>query len=237
MERKVFIDAGGHLGETLSVAMQQRWAFDKIWTFEPVRGCAELLRAMADDRVEVVQAGLWSSNSEMVIHDPGMLHASVDVAASRLGEVEFCVFVDAAEWMAANVLDTDVVWMKINVEAAEIEILDRLIESGQIRKIDHLVIHFDVEKIGRKEEAFEMRRALNRAGIDWREAREVMFGDTASDKTECWLGWTHGDWWSFNLSRVEHKAREIIWRSRKSVRRVLGSHRGSAGTPPDRQAS
>ena len=222
MVRKVFIDAGGHVGETLSVAMQPRWAFEKIWSFEPTRECAEALRAIADDRVEVVQAGLWSANTELEVHDPGTLHASVDPTASRRGEIETCAFLDAGEWMAASVFDSDVVWMKINVEAAEVEILRRLIETRQIGKVDHLVVHFDVEKVGRGDEAVEMRNALDHAGLDWRDARDVMFGRTAAEQTECWLGRTHGDEWGFLRRRAEHEARALVWRGRKRLRLLLG---------------
>lgn len=232
MGRKVFIDAGGHLGETLSVAMQPRWAFDKIWTFEPTRECAEVLRAMADDRVDVVQAGLWSADTVLNVHDPGALHASVDPVASRDGEIESCVFLDAAEWMSANVVASDLVWMKLNVEAAEVEILRRLIESRQIGRIDHLVVHFDVEKVGRGAEAVEIRQALDDAGLDWSEAGDVMYGRTASNKIECWLGRTHGDQWRFHRRRAEHNARAFIWRRRKRLRLVLGAHSRSAGNPP-----
>jgi hypothetical protein len=223
VQRKVFIDVGGHVGETLSVAMQPKWAFDKIWVFEPTRECADALLAMADDRVDVLRAGLWNENAEMDVHDPCTLHASVDPNASRVGHVESCVFLDAGEWMRANVSDADVVWVKVNAEASEVEILHRLIDTRQIGKIDHLVVHFDVEKVGRGHEAAALREALDHAGVDWRDAREVMFGRTVAEKTECWLGRTHGDEWRFRRHWAEHEARAFFWRSRKQLRRRLGA--------------
>jgi hypothetical protein len=113
---KVFLDVGGHVGETLTVAMEPRWGFDRIWTFEPASACRERLRALADERVTVVPAGLWSSDTTMEPHDPGTLHASIDAAASRHGQTEECRFIDAAAWMAEHVDDGDRVWMKVNVE-------------------------------------------------------------------------------------------------------------------------
>jgi len=32
---RIFLDVGGHHGETLDVALDPRWGFDKIYCFEP----------------------------------------------------------------------------------------------------------------------------------------------------------------------------------------------------------
>jgi hypothetical protein len=100
----VFLDVGGHMGETVSVAMEPRWGFHRLWTFEPTSVCVSALRELTadDDRVMVVPAGWWSSDTAMDIDDPGLLHASVEAAASRHGRVERCQFIDAASWMAEN---------------------------------------------------------------------------------------------------------------------------------------
>jgi len=104
-ERRVYLDVGGYIGETVAVATQPRWAFDRIWTFEPTAGCVAKLRELerGDSRVTVVPAGWWSSDAEMEIYDPGTLHASVEAAASRHGKLERCQFIDAAAWMAEHI--------------------------------------------------------------------------------------------------------------------------------------
>lgn len=215
--RRVFLDVGGYVGDTVSVAMQPRWGFDRIWTFEPTAGCVEKLRELErrDERVTVVPAGWWSSDTEMDIHDPGTLHASVEAAASRHGQVERCRFVDAAKWMADHVADSDVVWLKINCEASEVEVLDRLISAGEIGRVDHLVVHFDVEKIGQGEKAVDMRARLDAHGAPWREANQVLFGRTDADKIATWLAWTHGDRWTFVGRMLEHRARRLLWWARR----------------------
>lgn len=223
--RRVFLDAGGHDGETLMVVQQPRWGFDRIWTFEPTSACVARLEALADERTEVVAAGLWSCDALMDIHDPGTLHASVDATASRFGDVESCRFIDAATWMGEHVTAHDEVWMKINVEAAEIAVLDRLLESGEIATVDHLVVHFDAEKVGRSDEADEMRRRLDAAGVPYSDAADVMFGRTVEDKTICWLTHTRGGRWSFVRRRTEHRARALVWRIRRRLRR----HRAKIG--------
>jgi hypothetical protein len=200
--------------------MRSEWRFDRLWAFEPTSACLPALREFADERVEIVHAGLWSSGTEMDIYDPGTLHGSVDSTASRAGTVERCRFLDASAWMAQRISDDDEVWMKINIEAAEIEVLSRLLDTGQIDKVNHLVVHFDVEKVGRGDEAASMRRRLDASGVAWREARDVMFGRTASAKAASWLAFTHGQrrrWWR---GRIEHSARHQIFRARRRLRLV-----------------
>ncbi len=130
----------------------------------------------------VVPAGWWSSDTEMDVHDPGTLHASVLPEASQFGQVERCRFVDAGAWMADNISERDTVWLKINVEASEVEVLERLLDTGEIHKVDHLVVHFDVDRLGRASDAVPVRRRLGEAGIEWREAKDVMFGRTDQQK-------------------------------------------------------
>lgn len=217
MGRKVFLDVGGHEGESLRAALADRWGFDRLWTFEPTSTCLPALRALADERVVIVPAGLWKSDTSMDIHDPGALHASVDEAASRGQEVERCEFIDAARWMAENIDPSDIVWMKVNIESAEVEVLSRLIDSGEIRKVDHLVVHFDVEKVGRADAAIPVRSGLDDSGVEWFEARDVLFGRTDSAKVETWLARTHGYRWAFLRRRYEHRLRARIWETRRSL--------------------
>lgn len=200
------------------VAMEPQWRFDLIWAFEPTATCIPTLDAMCDERVEIVRAGLWSSDARMAIHDPGTLHASVDPASSHHGRTEVCHFLDAGQWFRDHIMLGDRVWMKVNIEGAEIDVLGRLIESGQVQKVDFLVVHFDAEKHGRHDEAAQIRERLNSAGVNWREAHEVMFGRTDSAKVRTWLAWTDGQRTYWRRQQVEHIARRWVF----LVRRRLG---------------
>jgi FkbM family methyltransferase len=218
MARRVFLDVGGHTGESVAAALDSHWGFDRIWTFEPTRRCVEMLERIADDRLTVVPAGWWSADADMVIHDPGTIRASVDPRASQVGEEELCSFIDAARWMSENIDHGDVVWLKINIEGAEIEVLDRLLTSGEIKKVSHLVVHFDVEKFGETDKAVSMRARLDGADVPWREANTVMFGRTDTAKVNSWLGWTHGHRLRFTRQKVEHLLRRRVFRARLWLR-------------------
>ncbi len=224
--RRVFLDVGGHMGETLAEVIKPRWRFDRIWSFEPVAGCVVVLESLADARVTVVPAGWWSANTEMVLNNPGALNASIEPIDGATTS-ERCRFIDGATWMAENIAESDQVWMKMNIEASEIEVLDRLLSTGEISKVDHLVVHFDVEWHGRYADAAVMRRRLDDAGVSWSEAKRVMFGRTRGAKTATWLATTQGERARPWLAMLEHQARRRVWRVRRWVR-----HRRAARDKP-----
>jgi FkbM family methyltransferase len=215
--RKVFLDVGGHTGETLAEVMRARWSFDRIWSFEPVPSCVEVLRAMADERVEVVAAGWWSANEQKDLWNPGGLNASVQYEGD--GPTLTCDFIDAADWLTEHISPDDEVWAKLNIEGAEVAVLDHLLDQECIGLIDHLLVHFDIEWTGEKDEANRLRSRLDGSGIQWDEAGRVMFGRDRAAKTASWLDW------SITRSRrrlwtraLEHRARALAWRLRKRWR-------------------
>jgi FkbM family methyltransferase len=219
--RRVFLDVGGNTGQSVRAALDHRWGFDRVWTFEPTRRCIALLERIVDDRLTVVPAGWWSADTEMVVHDPGAIGASVDPRRSRTDETERCSFIDAARWMAENIEPDHLVWLKINIEGAEIEVLDRLLTSGQISKVKHLVVHFDIEKVGELDKAEAMRRRLDEAGVPWREAKTVMFGPTDTYKLNTWLAWTHRLHRELARQKLQYRLRRRLYFAREWLRRRL----------------
>ena len=216
--RKVFLDVGGHIGETLVEVMRPRWGFDRIWTFEPVPSCVDALQAIADARVEVVAAGWWSASESKQIWNPGGLNASVEYEGD--GPALTCDFIDAATWLAEHISSGDEVWAKLNIEGAEIAVLDHLLDTGAIALIDHLVVHFDIEWTGDRDSADRLRRRLDASGIDWVEADRVMFGRDRAAKTASWLDWSMtGATWRLRARSLEHRARAHVWNLRKRLRR------------------
>jgi FkbM family methyltransferase len=230
MKRRVFLDIGGHFGETLAEVVKPRWAFDRIWVFEPATACRAALDAFADERTHIVNAGWWSSDTEMELHDPGSIGASVIAGKALTETVERCHFVDAARWMAENVMESDVVWMKLNCEAAEVDVLDRLLTSGEIRKVHHLMVHFDVEKVpGMEHRAADMRSRLGAAGVAFVESREIGFGrpNTAKNGTANWLSWTEASYLGrlrySVLNRIIFRARQRLYPLKKARARTRSS--------------
>jgi len=187
---KVFLDIGAHVGETLQVAMEPRWGFDRIYSFEPAPQCWPVLEAMADERVIILPFGLWSSDATLVLHDPGQVGASLIEDKKLTGTVSEVEVRDAAAWFEENVRASDEVVVKVNCEGAECDVLDRLLEADQLSKVDELLVHFDVRKIdSRRHREAETRSRLDAAAIPYRPADQIFFGRNVHDKTVNWLSW------------------------------------------------
>jgi len=189
---RVFLDVGAHVGETLQVAMEPRWGFDRIHSFEPAPQCWPVLGEMADERVSILPFGLWSSDAKLLLHDPGRVGASLIEDKQLTGTVAEVEVRDAATWFEENVRASDEVVVKVNCEGAECDVLDRLLDADQLSKVDELLVHFDVRKIdSQRHREAETRSRLDAAGIPYRPAEQIFFGRNVHDKTVNWLSWYH----------------------------------------------
>ena len=50
---RIFIDVGGHYGETLRIALDPKWGFDRVHSIEPSAACVAVLRSHRDRRLRV----------------------------------------------------------------------------------------------------------------------------------------------------------------------------------------
>lgn len=154
---KIFIDVGGHFGETIEAVIDPVYGFDKIYCFEPVKLCAERIKKIKSDKLIVITAGLYNKNTTCEIYKPGSEAASIfsdheglrddklrDVAFE---EIEICKLIKSSEFFLQNIKTTDYVVMKLNCEGSECDILLDLIESEEICKVKNLLVDFDARKI------------------------------------------------------------------------------------------
>ena len=137
---RIFLDIGAHIGETLQVAQDPKWGFDRVVSFEPAPSCWPVLEKMASDRTEICRFGLWREDSRVTLYNAGDVGASVYADKDpELADAAECQFRDAFVWLSENVRPDDDVYAKINVEGAEAELIGRLAETGTLSLIDHLV--------------------------------------------------------------------------------------------------
>lgn len=187
---KIMLDVGAHVGETLSIAMESRWGFDRIYSFEPAPQCWDALAAIADDRVQILRFGLWSGDETLVLHDPGCIGASLIEDKKLIGTTAEVVVKDAARWFEENLRADDEIVMKVNCEGAECDVLDHLLSSGQLAKVDELLVHFDVSKIpSHAHREAETRKRLDAAAVPYQAAERIFFGKNIQAKTINWLSW------------------------------------------------
>jgi FkbM family methyltransferase len=222
--RKVFLDVGAHVGETLTVAMEEKWGFDAIYAFEPAPSCIETLCELADDRVTVLPFGLLDEDVELDLFDPGSIGASIHATKSVRGVTEPANFRDAADWFGTHLAASDDVVMKVNCEGSEVRLLRRLLDTGELGKVSTLLVHWDIRKVpGAGHQADVLIRELVRAGIPFRSAETIMFGRNVQEKTRNWLEWhqAHGlQRIRFSvIRRMEFAARVSLYRVRQRLSR------------------
>jgi FkbM family methyltransferase len=147
---RIFLDVGAHYGESLDVALDPRWGFEKICSFEPAHSCQRVLRGFRDERVRVVPAGLSRATGSATLFGAGLGGASVYADKVNLGgdiEQETVSLVRATDWVLANTSDGDEIYLKLNCEGSECDVLEDLLDSGAISRITSIYVDFDVRKI------------------------------------------------------------------------------------------
>lgn len=165
--KRIFLDVGAHTGETLAIALEPKYGFDKLYCFEPVKECADVIRNLHNERVEVCEYGLWNENSTGKIYNAKSKGASLfrDKFRNEV-PVRDIKLVKASEWFNQHLTSEDTVYVKINCEGSECVILDDLIHSGEYKKIAVLMVDFDVRKIpSQKHLMSEMKVKLNKLNI------------------------------------------------------------------------
>lgn len=188
---KIFLDVGAHTGETIKVALESKYRFDRLYAFEPILKNCKVIRTFKDERIILCKYGLWNENCIMRIYNPGSMGASV--YNNKWGRVttssQFAKFVRASDWFYKNLEIDDEIYLKLNCEGAEIAILDDLIVSGQYEKINVAMIDFDICKFpSKKHLAEEMKTRLTQLGIPKIfYADEFQVNGTHSDFTHSWL--------------------------------------------------
>ena len=176
---KIFIDVGGHVGETVEAVLDPGYGFERIYSFEPVRSCAEAIRAINDRRLVVIEAGLSNSDRDAIIFGAGSVGASIyQDHPHAVGCAERCRFLDATRWFRENLSSGDRVYMKLNCEGSECDILESLLDSGEYSKITQVMIDFDARKIPSQRHRVESLklRLKNQRYMNFSFPEELMYG-------------------------------------------------------------
>jgi FkbM family methyltransferase len=187
---KVFLDVGAHEGWSLHAVRDPKYAFDRIYCFEPASACWPALEAVSDDRVTVCRFGLWNRTCEQMLYDPGSRGASVfqdKFRATPGGET--CRFVRATDWFREHLVDSDEIFLKLNCEGAEADIVEDLLESGELARVRSVMIDPDVRKIpSQAHRERELRERLRVSGLtNYFMEDEVMVGRTHRERIQHWL--------------------------------------------------
>ncbi len=191
--RIVFLDVGGHFGQTLEEVLKPFYRFDTVYCFEPFPPHAAVIREnFRSPKLHLLEYGLSNITGQLDLHSDG----EDDMGASvkkREGEqkptVTSCNFVRASEFFRDHISADDLVVMKLNCEGSECDIMNDLIDSGEIDKIDNVMIDFDVRKFHHlvDEEPKLMRRMAEIRFKNFSLCQRVMKGRTHQKRIAHWL--------------------------------------------------
>ena len=187
--RKLFIDVGGHFGETIEAVIDPIFAIDEIYSFEPSNVCYKKIldKFQGVKHLHVFNAGLADRAEIRSLFKPGSEgasffsdHTALDPGNMRddsYQEVESCAVLDASAWFFSNISHEDYVIMKLNCEGAEISILQSLIRTGEILKINNLLVDFDARKIPSISGMIsETEASLRESGVPYYLPEAVQYG-------------------------------------------------------------
>jgi FkbM family methyltransferase len=153
---RIFVDIGGHYGETIDIALDPRYQFDRVLSFEPSQVCLKVLHRFKDPRVEVFGIALTNMNGPQELFGAGLLGASTrQKPYEGYSRREVVASVDAGAFLARCCAESDDIFLKMNCEGSEVEIIESLFESGFLSRVRSLFVEFDI--VGILEEGESLR--------------------------------------------------------------------------------
>ena len=154
---KVLLDIGAHHGESLAYALNPRFGFDRIFTFEPSPSCWPELSKFRDPRLSIQRIGLSSQQGTLPLYGGGSVGASLfpDKEGVDRSIVELVAIESLSTWFARWISKSDEVFVKINCEGGELEIIQALLDPAVAEQIGGLFFTPDLLKVVSLKNRFE----------------------------------------------------------------------------------
>ncbi|MEM8988669.1 MAG: FkbM family methyltransferase [Pseudomonadota bacterium] len=195
-QRQVFLDVGGHRGQTLEEVLTPKWAFDVIFCFEPDPECfahieSIFAEAIDEERLIVINAGLSDESGDVTLYGDNSgggasalhKHGADDTIQRTVAFLDVCAFLDR------HMEDGDAIYMKLNCEGAETAILNRLAAENRLAPFAAIMADFDITKtkggLMKKIAAIDAVKKRGFSNLDLSEA--VMVGKTHQERIRNWL--------------------------------------------------
>jgi FkbM family methyltransferase len=148
--RYIFIDGGGHLGETINAFKKSRLYSEhpwKIYSFECNPQLIERLRGRISqsEDVEIINKALWIHGKGLEFHfGKTTLGGNIvnNQYTARLQKSTHVESIDFGDWLKENFEIEDTIFVKLDIEGAEYEILDKMFRDRSIKYVDRFYIEF-----------------------------------------------------------------------------------------------
>lgn len=205
----IFLDVGGHEGQSLKEVLKPDYRFDVIHCFEPQAECYKTIKrnfqAYLGSKLVLHNFGLADFDGKQNLYGEGV-GASIfaDKHDINANQVQTCRFVSASSFFNKHINKDALVVMKLNCEGGEVLILRDLINSGHIHSLRNVMIDFDIRKVPSKTHYQEaIINKLNEVGFN-----------SYSLHTEFMVGITHQKsirWWLVNVENSKEFMTLTLW--------------------------
>ena len=188
---RIFLDVGAHDGETLDIALDPKWGFERIDSFEPASTRLETLRKFRHKHLAIHDFGLSSQTKNTTLYGAGLLGGSIYseknyLDAKATSYKEEIKLQSASEWLTKNTSADDEVFLKLNCEGSEADILENLIAEQLIFRVKSIYVDFDIRKVpGQAHRQKEIEDKLRSLQIDFQTPDSL--GIAANAGVEKWL--------------------------------------------------
>ena len=201
MNPPVFLDVGGHKGETLEEVLRPEYAFSVIHCFEPSPSRYQALKTKFHPLIETKKLilhnfALGDRNQTIDFYGVETIAASIYRNHRDIFDKNTVTQVEmrAASEFFHEFLSTETpIIMKLNCEGSEGIILKDLAGSGTIHRIQSVLIDFDLFKIkGMTREVYRTLRSLKQAKFKNFVLFDTMLaGKYRINKIRYWLSVIH----------------------------------------------
>lgn len=153
---KIFIDCGGHIGESI-LRFKRSSEYDEsfiIHSFEPVPHLAKYYKHWRN--IFYHNKAIWVKDGEIkfyidTTHDKASGSTlNINKKSGKLDKNNPVIFpcIDFDNWIKDNFNKNDYIILKMDIEGAEYDVLTKMIKKGSINYINKAYIEFHWKKIG-----------------------------------------------------------------------------------------
>ena len=168
MIKSVYIDAGGHGGQSIErfKAMTNGMPNITIYSFECHPRCYEKLKTYETENIIVSNSAVWIEDGKLDFYldmldettDRGFPGQASTISKTKVNRGIPGQFtpdslvkvpcIDFSSWIKSQLNIDDYIYLKMDIEGSEYEVLDKMINDGTINYLDGLDIEFHYHKIG-----------------------------------------------------------------------------------------
>lgn len=150
---KLFIDVGGHFGETLDEIFRLPHRFDIVHCLEPQAKCCSFMEnkfaeQIAAGKLVLHNFGLADFSGESTLYGGEGFSVGASLFSDKVdiddSQTEKCKFIKASAFVKEMVHEGDFAVMKLNCEGGEALILRDLMRESSIHSLNSIYIDFDI---------------------------------------------------------------------------------------------